>query len=129
MLHFKNKHTHTRFLVTSGEVWGEGELDKHGQRHKLLAIRQVNTRGVTCNMLNIINTERESVSQLCPTLCNPMDCSAPGSRLLSMGFSRQAYWSGLPFLSPGDLPNPGIEPGSPAFQASSLPSEPPGSPN
>ena len=45
----------------------------------------------------------------------------------SMGFSRQEYWSGLPFLSLGDLPNPGIEPGSPALQADSLPSEPPGS--
>ena len=42
---------------------------------------------------------------------------------LSMGFSRQEYWSGLPFPSPGDLPNPGIEPGSPKLQADSLPSE------
>ena len=45
---------------------------------------------------------------------------------LSMGFSRQEYWSGLPFPSPGDLPNPGIEPGSSASQADALPSEPPG---
>ena len=44
----------------------------------------------------------------------------------SMGFSRQEYWSGLPFPSPGDLPDPGIEPGSPALQADTLPSEPPG---
>ena len=44
----------------------------------------------------------------------------------SMGFSRQECWSGLPFPSPGDLPNPGIEPGSPALQADALPSEPPG---
>ena len=48
--------------------------------------------------------------------------------LLSMGFSRQEYWSGLPFPSPGDLPNPEIEPGSPALQVDSLPSEPPGKP-
>ena len=41
---------------------------------------------------------------------------------LSMGFSRQGYWSGLPFPSPGDLPNPEIEPGSPALQADTLPS-------
>ena len=41
-----------------------------------------------------------------------------------MGFFRQEYWSGLPFPSPGDLPNPDIEPGSPAFQAVVLPSEP-----
>ena len=47
---------------------------------------------------------------------------------LSMGFSRQEYWSGLPFPSPGDLPNSGIEPSSPALQAGSLTSELPGSP-
>ena len=45
----------------------------------------------------------------------------------SMEFSRQEYWSGLPFPSPGDLPNPGIEPGSAALRADALPSEPPGS--
>ena len=44
----------------------------------------------------------------------------------SMDFSRQEYWSGLPFPSPGDLPNPGIQPGSPSLQADALPSEPPG---
>ena len=43
----------------------------------------------------------------------------------SMGFSRQEYWSGLPFPSLGDLPNPGIEPGSSALQTDALPSEPP----
>ena len=43
-----------------------------------------------------------------------------------MGFPRQEYWSGLPFPSPGDLPDPGIEPWSPAFQADSLLTEPPG---
>ena len=45
---------------------------------------------------------------------------------LSMGFSRQEYWSGLPFPSPGDLPNLGIKPRSPALQADALTSEPPG---
>ena len=49
--------------------------------------------------------------------------------LLSMGFSRQDYWSGLPFPSPGDLPNPGMETGSPAWQTDALLSEPPGKPN
>ena len=53
------------------------------------------------------------VAQSCPTLCNPMDCSPPGFSI--MRFSRQGYWSGLPFLSPGDLPNPGIKPRSPAL--------------
>ena len=46
----------------------------------------------------------------------------------SKGFSRQEYWSGLPFPSPGDLPDPGIQLRSPAFQADALPSEPPGKP-
>ena len=46
----------------------------------------------------------------------------------SMGFSRQEYWSGVPFPSPGDLPDPGIEPGSPALQADFLPTAPPGKP-
>ena len=65
-------------------------------------------------------------AQSCLTLCDPMNCS---SRLLcSWGFSRQEYWSGLLCPSPGDLPNPGIEPRSPALQADSLPSEPPGKP-
>ena len=45
-----------------------------------------------------------------------------------MGFSRQEYWSGLPFPSPGDLPDPGIEPWSPALQADSLPTELQGKP-
>ena len=52
-------------------------------------------------------------------------CQAP----LSMGFSRQEYWSGLPFPSPEDLPNPGIEPRSPALQTDTLPSEPLGKPS
>ena len=50
------------------------------------------------------------------------------SVLSSMGFSRQEYWSGLPFPSPGGLPDPGIEPRSPALQSDALPSEPPGKP-
>ena len=49
-----------------------------------------------------------------PTLGRPMDSSLPGSSI--HGVSRQEYWSGLPFSSPGGLPNPGIEPGSPALQ-------------
>ena len=54
-----------------------------------------------------------------------MDCIAYRAPP-SMGFSRQECWSGLPFPSPGDLPNPGMEPGSPALWADALPSEPPG---
>ena len=65
-----------------------------------------------------------SVAQLCPILCNPMDCSPP----LSVGFSIQEYWRRLPFPSPGDLPDPGIKPGSLALQADSLLFGPPGKP-
>ena len=61
------------------------------------------------------------VAQLCPTLCDPMDCSPPGSSVHEI--SREGYWSGLPFLSPGDLPNPGIDSRSPVLQADSLPTE------
>ena len=61
--------------------------------------------------------------RLCGTL-RTTDHPAP----LSMGFSRQQYWSGLPHPPPGHLPNPGIEPRSPALQMDSLQSEPPGKP-
>ena len=49
-----------------------------------------------------------SVTKLCPILCNPIDCSLPGSSV--HGILQQEYWSGLPFPSPGDLPDTGIEP-------------------
>ena len=65
--------------------------------------------------------------QLSLTLFDPMDCSLPGC-LCSWGFSRQGYWRGFPFPSPGDISNPGIKPRSPALQADSLLSEPPGKP-
>ena len=61
------------------------------------------------------------VAQSCPTLRDPVDCTAHG-------FFRPEYWSGEPFPSSGDLPNPGIEPRSPALQKDSLPAEPPGKP-
>ena len=67
---------------------------------------------------------RSEIAQSCVTLCEPIDCSLPGSS--SVEFSRQEYWSGLTFPSPGDLPDLGVEPRSPALQADVLPSEPPG---
>ena len=66
-------------------------------------------------------------AQSCPTLCDPMDCSPPGSYV--HGFSRSEYWSGSPFPPPGDLPDPGIEPMSsmsPALGAGFFITEPPG---
>ena len=64
------------------------------------------------------------IAKSCPTLASPwaVACQTP----LSMGFSREEYWSGLPFPSPGDLPDPGIKPRSPALRAETLTSEPPG---
>ena len=69
--------------------------------------------------------DSESVSGSVMSDCDPMYVAHQAP--LSMGFSSQEYWSGLLFPSPGDLPHPGIEPGSGfALQANSLPSEPPG---
>ena len=68
-----------------------------------------------------IVSEKSEVAQSCPLFVTPgtVAYQAPPS----MRFSRQECWSGLPFPSPGDLPDPGIEPGSPALQADALPSE------
>ena len=68
-------------------------------------------------------------AQLCPTLCDPKDCSPPGP--LFLGCSRQDHWSGLPFPPPGDLPDSRIEPASPvspALAGKFLTTEPPGKP-
>ena len=62
------------------------------------------------------------VTQSCLTLYDPMACSPPGYSV--HGILQEEYWSEYPFPSPGDLPDPGIEHGSPALQADSLPSEP-----
>ena len=69
----------------------------------------------------LLNPWTSEVTQSCPTLCDPMDCSLPGSSV--HGIFQQEYWSGLPFPSLGDHPNPGIEPGSPTLQTDALLSE------
>ena len=68
-------------------------------------------------------THASEVAQSCPALCDPTDYSLPGFSIHGIFQSR------LPFPSPGDLPDPGIEPRSPTWQADALPSEPPGKPN
>ena len=84
-----------------------------------------------CELPHIIATLEANISE--SVSCSVMSdsatlwvvaCQAP----LSMEFSRQEYWSGLPFPSPGNLSIPRIEPGSPTLQADTLPSEPPGKP-
>ena len=67
------------------------------------------------------------VTKLCPTLCNSMDCSPPGSFV--HGISSQEHWNGLPFPSPGDLPDPGIKHLSPALAGRFFTPEPPGKPH
>ena len=89
--------------------------------HFDLATKQYYTNSVLLNIMCVLFT------QSCPTLCDPMDCTARQA-LLSMGFSRQGYWNGLPCLPPGILPNPGIKPAAPALQAESLPLSHQGSP-
>ena len=83
--------------------------------------------GLTTNILEakILKVKvKVLVTQSCPTLCNPMDCITHQAPLSI--FPRQKYWSGLPFPPPEDLPDPGIEPTSPALQTDSLPAEPAG---
>ena len=75
------------------------------------------------NLRNSIELEKECglAAKLCPALTTPWTIACLAS--LSLRFSRQKYWSGLPFPSPGNLPDPGIKPRSPALQADSLPTE------
>ena len=60
------------------------------------------------------------LTQACPALCNPMDCSPPGQAPLPLEISRQEYWSGLPFPSTSNLPNPRIKPACRALQVDLL---------
>ena len=83
----------------------------------------VEERQHTCHKLLESETDSHSVVSDSATTWT-VACQAP----LFMEFFRQEYWSGLPFPSSGDLPNPGMEPRSAALQADSLPSEPPGKP-
>ena len=77
-----------------------------------------NGRALRCP-LTYIHTYIHTVAKSCPILATPWTVSRQAP--LSIAFSRQEYWSGLPFPSPGDLPHPVIKPESPALQAGSLP--------
>ena len=79
-----------------------------------------------CTRVNTSGLKTESVSR--SVLFYPLRRHGPHQAPLSMEFSRQEYWSGLPCPPPGDLPDPGIKAGSPVLQADSLPAEPPGNP-
>ena len=79
------------------------------------------------NVIILLKESESEVAQLIRLFATPWTVAHQASP--PMEFSRHEYWSGLPFPSPGDLPNPRIEPGSPALQADALPSEPPGNSN
>ena len=93
----------TDFIFLGSKITLDGDCN-HEMKSRLLLGRRAGGDGL--------------VAELHLTLVTPwtVACQAP----LSMGFSRQEYWSGLPFPSPGDLPDPGVKPGSPALQADSL---------
>ena len=82
------------------------------------------TRPFRCDINHIPYSGISEVAQSCPTLCDPVDCSPPGSSI--HGILQAGILEWLPFPSRGDLPNPGIEPRSPALQADAVTSEPPG---
>ena len=82
---------------------------------------------MTLALIFYLCSESESeIVKSCPTLCDPMGCSILSSSI--HGIFQARVLSGVPFPSPVDLSNPGIEPGSPALQADALPSEPAGKP-
>ena len=96
---------------------------------KALGLGSVPTMGVTeknKKVVLLLVGVNVLVTQLCLTLCDSMDCSPPGSSV--HGILQAEYWGGKPIPFPGDLPDSGIKPGSPALQADSLLSEPPGKP-
>ena len=81
-------------------------------------------RNIPCSWIGRINIVKMKLLSRVRLFATPWTVAYQASP--SMGFSRQEYWSGLPFPSPGDLPDSGIEPGSPALEADALTSEPPG---
>ena len=103
------------FIFGGSKITTDGDCSHEIKRHLLLG-RNVKTCPAAAAAAKSL--------QSCPTLCDPIDSRPPGSP--SLGFSRQEHWSGLPFPSPGDLPDPGIKPRSPVFQADALTTEPPG---
>ena len=104
--------------------WGRKETDRTWRLNNYNTVKRSNVPSDSTTTLR--EGGGGAAAKSCPTLVTPrtVACQAP----LPMGFSRQEYWSGLPFPSPGDRPDPGIEPRSPALQADSLPTELQGKP-
>ena len=131
----KNTGVGCHFLLQCMKVKSESEVMSDPQRpHGLQPTRLLHpwdfpgkSTGVGCHRLLRNNTLLLSCFSRVQLFATPWTVAYQASP--SMGFSRQECWSGLPFPSPGDLPDPGIEPGSPALQADALLSEPPGKPS
>ena len=109
---FLPRESRGRGSLVGCRVWDRTELD---------------TTEVTWHSITYPHSGGGLVTKSCPTLATPwtVACWAP----LTLGLPRQQYWSGLPFPSPENLPNPGIKPTSPVLQVDSLPPEPPGKPS
>ena len=88
--------------------------------------REMNSKGFPSRPRYSTLRDESQPSFPCVCVKAAQSCSTSGDPIQSTGFSRPEHWSGEPFPSPGDLPNLGIEPRSPALQAESLPAEPPG---
>ena len=116
-------HTHTPPTHTHpGPCWLRENSNCYSGHFSTGSWNPGSWRPASCLLLKLyLKTGGGLVTMMCPTLVTPWTIAFQAS--LSMGFSRQEYWSWLPFPPPGDLPNPRIEPGSPAFQADSLPTE------
>ena len=108
------------------------EIEKVGLKFNIQKIKIIASGPITSWQINgkTVKKKKKKVKlkslssvRLFATLWTVVHQASP-----SMGFSRQEYWNRLPFPSPGDLPNPGSKPGSPALQADALPSEPLGKP-
>ena len=105
--------TVTDFIFLGSKITVDGDCSHEIKRHLLLGRKAITNRGGGGGGGLVVKS--------CPTLATPWTIALQAP--LSMGFSRQEYWSGLSFPSPRDLPHPGIEPRSPALQADSLPTE------
>ena len=119
-LHWKRKWQPT-------PVFLPGECQGRGRGVWWAAVYGITQSQTRLKWLSSSSSSSSLVAQSCLTLCDPMDCSPNAP--LSMGFSRQEYWCGLPFPSPGDLPDPETECRSLTLQAEPLSSEPPWKPS
>ena len=109
----------TTWAPASSHIWSPRTFSAGGNTHMLIKTMWLKVwAGLKAKVL---------VTQSCPTLCNPMDSSPPGSSVHGILQARILEW--VPRPSPGDLPNPGIKPWSPVLQADSLPLSHQGSPN